>query len=383
MASIPAAASTGQTGHVSDHNILAAASVGVPLESFAGASDDARLGNALSYIAAQTYKPPLIFGQNRYYGPFTTTRTIFSGLKMIGSAGFGNQQRAANSNAQRLKISTSGAWLQMPSGSVFDFEARNLTFEGSSASTWLAGHSSGVLWTSKIGDCGWTEFQTVLGTSSQKLLLTACHFHGWWNINNSYGRAITIGGSDNTLWVGSNFLLDSPPAYTVPDCHMYLDNLQKSVVGGAFITAEQVPAAIIISGSNTYGSGTTLLGVRMEGRNENQPSYGSVLRITGGSTVIRDCWIAHAYSAPGSSGRSSEGGAVSVLGGTAVFDGVTFGKRPNGQADSTPQIYASGSSTIVRITNCLPGGGAWTSNLPGVSAVNGATVTNDASMRTL
>ncbi|MCA1781561.1 MAG: hypothetical protein ABR616_03645 [Dermatophilaceae bacterium] len=355
---------------------------GVTLESFSGASDDEKLGNAMSWVAAQTYKPPILLLENREYGSFTTPRDLFSGFKLLGGAAFSNQYRSALSTPQRVNVNTSGAWLRMPTGNVFDVEISRLSFYSQSSTTdFLGGHSSGVLWTSVIRDVGFSLFRHVLGSPTTKLLNTALICDGWWNVNNGRGAAMTVGGSDSTFWP-DGILLDSPTTLTagVVPYHMYFSFQSKSFVGPMYVTAESEPAAVRITGTTgTSVSGAQLIfhGTRMEGRNADAPSYGSVIRMEGGMVTFRDIWASYGFSDPASSGRSSEGGVISVLGGTALFDGCYY-SRATGVAEDVPFIYASGQDTKVRVRNTV-GVGDW-AGLPRVQAANNASVDTDNSV---
>lgn len=357
---------------------------GVRLESFIGATDDDKLTAAMNYVAAQTYKPAILLSENRLYS-FATKRDLFSGLKIIGSQAFSNQYRGALSTPQRvdLNIAGGGAWLNMISSSVFDVEIKNLSFYSQSSTTdFMSGHATGVLWTSVIRDCGWSLFRHVFGSPTVKLLLTACDWGGWWNINNSRGTSLHLGGSDNVLWVGNQFLLDSPSANsgTTP-YHMWLDYMEKTTVGHLFCTGEGNPASVRVSGNDSSG-GLVFLGGRYEGRNQNQPSKGSVIRQEGGRVTYRDIWTAYGYADPAGSVRTGEGGVVSVLGGTALFDGCWYSRAgASGVGETVPWIYASGANTKVTVRNAEVtfDGGTW-AGLPRVQAANGATVISDESV---
>jgi len=346
---------------------------GRTLESFSGGSDDAKLGAAMAYCNAQDYPPPILLLENRVYGPFTTQRTLYSGFKLLGGPAFSNQYRGALSVPQRVDVQTSGPWLVLPSGNTFDVEIARLSFYSQSSNSEFMGNpNTGVLWTSCIRDVGFSLFKHVLGSPTNKLLLTACLFDGWWNINNSRNVSMTMGGSDNILWVGSQCLLDTPTSISsggsVP-YHLWLDYMEKTTIGQMFITGEQIPAAVRVTGSATTG-GLIFSGTRMEGRNSGAPSYGSVVRVEGGHVTFRDCWISYGYANPGSSGRSNEGGVVSVLGGRVLFDACFYSRAV---AETVPWLYASGGSTQIRVRNAQVAhdGGSFT-GLPRVRAVNGA-----------
>lgn len=355
----------------------------VEVDSYSG-TDEQKLTSAMAYAAAQTYKPTLRLSSRRW--DFTTTRTLYTGFKITGS-GYGGsveQPRSGNPYGTYVKVSTGGGnpWLQVTSD-VYGCYVGNMSVEGTSTSGFITSNG-GTLWTSVLENLGFSAFSYVIGKTTSKLLMTACTFKGFWNINNSYGTAITIGGSDNTLWV-DGCLLDSPPAFTgtsVP-YHMWCDYLEKSVIGPMFITCEAVPAGIRVTG-NSSNAALIFTGLKVEGRNAGSSSYGSVVRIEGGRTTFRDCWLSYGYSAPGSSTRSNEGGVVTALGGRTLFDGCWYARAgTDGVTETTPWIYASGSGTTVRVRNAQTGedGGTFTA-VPLVSAVSSATSDVDNSVRT-
>lgn len=358
---------------------------GVTLESFPGATDDARLGNAMAYAQAQTFKPPILLLEQRVYGPFTTPRDLYSGFKLLGGPGFSNQYLEAPSTPQRVDVKTSGPWLRVPAGQTYDVQISNLSFYSqSSTCDFLGGHASGVLWTSIIRDVGFSLFRHVLGSPSTKLLLTACLFDGWWNVNNSRNVAMTLGGSDNVLWTGTQCLLDSPPAMVgSTPYHLWFDYMQKTTVGPLFITGEQSPAAVRVTGSATYGAQLVFTGTRMEGRNQGKPSYGSVLRIEGGHVTLRDCWLSYGMADPAASPRTGESGLVQVMGSARVlFDGCYFGRAAaSGVDESMPIIHAAGSSRV-RVRNAETGGSGTFAQVPLVASASGGVVDHDGSVRT-
>lgn len=353
----------------------------VEVDSYTG-TDDEKLTAAMAYAAAQTYKPTLRLSSREWN--FSTQRTLYTGFKITGSGAPGSveQPRSNNPYATQVSISTGSnlPWLQVTSN-VYGCYIGNMAVEGTSSSVFI-GSNGGTLWTSVMENLGFSAFRSVLGSTDYKLLMTACTLQGWWNINNSYRTAIVVGGSDNTLF-SNGCLLDSGDAFNSSSLpyHAWFDYCEKTWVGPMYITAEAWPAAIRVTGSNSYGA-LIFTGIKAEGRNSTEASYGSVVRVEGGQVTFRDCWFGHAYTSPGSSGRTSEGGMVTVLGGRVLFDGC-YVARSSSFAETNPVIYASGSSAKVTVRNmeACDEGATWVS-LPLVSAVSSATAVVDSSVRT-
>jgi hypothetical protein len=347
--------------------------------SFTGSTDDDRLDEIMSYAAAQTQKPTI----RLRYGITTLTRghDLYTGFALVGAGGGVpvEQIRSGNPYASRVNVRLTGTagstfCLRLNQAQTHRVSIQNISWEGNTSSSWIGSTNTGyVLWTSTLRDLAFSAFYSVLGSRQYKLLNTAILCDGWWNVNNAHDVSIHMGGSDSILWVGSNFLLDSPTSLNAAvNCHMWMDYQEKTIVGGGFITGEQEPAAIRVSGG-TSTDGLTFYGVRAEGRNAGAPSYGSTIRIEGGEVTFRDCWIAYGYADPGSSGRTGEGGVVSVLGGSATFDGCGFAASTGNNTEASPYLFATGASTKVRIRNQRVIG----TNVPYVKAVSGATINAD------
>jgi hypothetical protein len=340
---------------------------GVLLDSFSGANDDAKLTAAMSYAAAQTVKPAIYIG-NRQYSFSQTNRSLYSGFKMIGLGGFGDQQRAANSIPNDIRFTGAGTWFTNP-GTTYDVEFRGLCLQGNSNGQFIASNP-GVLWTSKFSDLGFNLWKNVFGNdsslSSTKFLNTACLWTGWGNINNSYGTACSFGGSDSKFFTGGQWLIDSPPSIMAAGkYHVIFDYQEESTVGGVYMTAEQSGGVLINGGATTKGLRFTG-GFDIEGRNSGQPCYGSLVRINGGGVSFRDCWFAYGASSLNANGRSGELGVITVAGSNAdvLIDGCWYDRAV---AESVKFVGISSGS--VRIRNIMRGakGGSW-SGLPQVSS---------------
>jgi hypothetical protein len=347
---------------------------GVALDSFAGATDDAKLTAALTYVAAQTVKPPIVFS-NRRYDFSQTNRQVFSGMKLSGAFAHGNQQRSANSIPNDIRFSGSGTWWTFPaSGNVFDLGFYGLSFQGNSNAQFMA-TGNAIMWTSVFRDLGFNLWKHVLGNPTTKALLTAVLFDGWWNVNNSYNTAFTLGGSDNNLWM-QGMLLDSEPAFMADGAyHCRFEWLGKTSVGPIYNTCEQ-NSGILVDGPDGSANPISFFGNgRIEGRNEDTPCFGSVLRIDGGSVAFRDWWFAFGASNIAGSGHSGEGGLITMTGGKALFDGATYA-RATGVAETVPFIYQTGGELRVRNTWACSEGGSWTGK-PRVRSLGGTADLDD------
>lgn len=356
--------------------------------AYADVDDDAILDNIMAYASTQTYKPTIRLRAG--LTTFEASHTPYTGFKLIGAGGPAavEQIRTGQPYASRVNVRLTGTagtrfLFDLASGQTHGVFIQGISFEGNSVSSFIGSTSSGVLWTSTLRDLAFSAFYSVLGSRTHKLLNTSIYCDGYWNINNAYDTSVVVGGSDSIFWVGSQFLIDSPTTLNGNILyHMWFDYQEKTVVGGAFCTAEQEPAALRVTGSNSGGTDLVFHGMRFEGRNSGQPSYGSVIRIEGGKPTFDHCWISYGYAAPGSSGRSGELGVITVLGGEALFENCTYSRATGLDADD-PWIGASGASTkvIVRNARTADDGGVWSGSVPLVSLASGATLDHDYSVR--
>lgn len=363
-----------ENGIEAAHALVSGIVGGVALDSFAGADDDAKLTAAMSYVAAQTVKPPILFS-NRQYSFSQSGRTVFSGMKLTGAFGHGNQQRAANSIPNDIRYTGTGTWWTMPAGSnVFDVGLYGLSFQGNSGSQFMA-TGTAVLWSSVFRDLGFNLWKHVLGNPSQSMNLTANLFDGWWNVNNAYNTSFTIGGSDNNLWM-QGMLLDSPNT-TMDNTayHMRVAYLSKTTIGPLYITGDKMSGVLVTGSTDGSANPVTFFGNgRVEGRNKTTPTFGSCIRIDGGRVTFRDWWIAYGASALNTTGHTGEGGVITMTGGHALFDGCTY-SRATSVAETVPWIYQTGGELRVRDVWACADGGTWTGkpvvrSLGGTAAVD-------------
>ena len=340
----------------------------VYLDSFAGSTDDAKLTNALSAVAADTY-PRTIQLTNRSY-TFATVRTPFTNMRIQGPAGYGNPERGSSGTPSSITLTMNGAWFTT-SSTVYGVSLHQLSFVGSSSSTnasVLQTTGSGQFYCLSMRDIFAARMGSVLGTQATPLYIIAASFTGDWEINNSYTGAFHLKGSDNSLWT-DGMLLDSSTSYNTSSngqYHLWLDAMQKSYIGPVYITCEAGWGGLHVSGqsfnvqSSSSGGPLVFNGARIEGRNDAQPCYGPNVRQDGGILILRDCWVGYGLSAPSSFGTGDGLGVVHQTGGQLLVDGTTY-DRADSVAETVPFIYTSstGDCQVSHILRAFRGG-TWT-----------------------
>lgn len=354
------------------------------VDTFPGSTDDEKFGNALSYAAAQTQPPPILFGNRQY--DLTTQRAMFSGLTMLGVPGMNNMERGNAQGAWKTRINaTGGGTFLQANSTLYDVTIRNFGFTGSQSTQFMGG--TGINWCMNLRDCSWSSFNSILGNQSTKLLLNLCRLDGWLSFHNSYTGEIHIGGSDNNLFAGTTNI-DSGTGYLSPGGSngqylLWFDYMEKTSVGPIYLTAEggwsgikvSGPTNLATSGGSNLGGPIWIHGAKIEGRNAGAPSNGSLIRVEGGQLNIRDSWLGYAMANPSATGRN-DSGIVHQTGGTVLVKGVTY-DRASSVAETTNFVYSSGGESHVGEITRGSKGGSWTGR-PRVSGVTyyDSTVTN-------
>ncbi|MFD1825863.1 MULTISPECIES: hypothetical protein [Mumia] len=315
----------------------------LPLSSFSGVDDDARLAAFMTYAAAQTYKgTTVVLDEDRTY-TFNNQQPLYSGFSIRGAIRPGDQNRSGHPSSNLIQVRTTGGWFYLNQAQTFACAFQGLTIDGTASNRLIEGHSSRVLWTSSFRDITSVNAAGVLGSSTQQLLMTACSGDGYWNINNVRNRGLALGGSD-CRFNFSMCLLDSPTAL-LPDTAFLasFEYLSKTNLQNFYVTAEG-HSAFSITGTGDFVS---FVDCAIEGRNAGAPCKGSLIRLTGDTRVtVRDTWLAYAMSDPTATGRN-DAGFVHATNGSVLLDGCVV-EHASGVAESTPILYASGGKHIVR-----------------------------------
>jgi hypothetical protein len=348
---------------------------GKELSTFSGATDDAKLTTALAYVQAQQTAvgrtPAILFTENRQYGPFTTTRTLFNGLRMVGYPGgpknfeISSGQPVQNNLQVNCGTGTSSWWVGN-GASRYDVYFSGLTLTSTNANTQFLAQEDNTLYACEFNNLTFYGFKHVLGRPAAKCLMTQVVLTGHWTTIAIQDTQYTMGGSDCELWNGGyNNMQASTTVAGADRYQIELSAMSKTNVGKIYCTSENNWRGVKVTGSSQK---LTFFGTVFEGRNAATPCVGTVLRIEGGNVSVRDPWLAYAMSAP----DAGENGVIHVTGGDVIVDGPAY-ERATGVAETVPLLYQSGGRVHIYDVQKA---GTW-SGLPRVQTVGGTLVATD------
>lgn len=356
----------------------------VYLSELAGADVAAKVATYVSTYLGQgvtAYKPGLILDTLGAIDTFSTQQQIQHGFTLVGPEWVQDQERAQNPLPNSLRIrSTGGAWLTLPTdpngaGSsdkrVYGVSLRNLSLDNQASYGLVHPHSTTQLSVFSLHSISSVNGGRILGNSTTKQLLTFGSFSGDWNVNNIQDTAFNVGGSDTWL-TPTKFNFDTGNLLPVAKYMAIFGGLSNSFVKNWYVTAEGAAFAQItggISDNSLHFSDCVI-----EGRNDNGTEYspGALARISGGQGRFHHLRSAFAMTAPTTSGRTpADAGVYHLTGGDWTFEGIDY-QKASGVAETTPLVYASGSSTVVRVRDVVATGATWTGK-PVVQVASGAT----------
>lgn len=338
----------------------------VALDSFTGANDDALLAAAMSYASAQTYKPAIMLTNRQY--TFTQPVTPYDGFALIGTEPTHDQNRSGNVLGCVVKLTTNGAWLTWPSGTlIHNVTLSKLSFDCGSAAT-ICTSGGARMW--KMDDLSFQNGTSFLGNSTTNWTHDTCVFTGVWNVNNVSQTAFNIGGSDSRF-SPTQLLVDSPGNQFMADTDFLvrLTSLNTTNIQNWYVTCDRHSGFLITGGTSMLPNRITHCDI--QGRNATTPCFGALIRCTS-DTIIADNEFAYAMSNPSATGRN-DGGALHFYGGNSLVTNCSY-KLASGVSASTPFIYVESGATV-RVSNILGDG-----FIPVVAAQSGATVYADSSV---
>lgn len=334
---------------ISDRVNLHETAYGVPLDGFAGSTDDAKLSAAFSYAAAQTRPPAIMLGNTAR--AFTGPYAMYDGLRLVSSLGT-TEREFANNGPQCVATVSGSAFLSVPSGGVknvwvsgIQFRAANGTVNWQTPVTDLS--NGPIINDGTFQNMAWVGFASVMQARHLRCRIddTYC--------NEGTDTQFKLAGSDNYYWQSGGFL--SSTKLTASKYYVYFTHMSKATVGPLFITP-QVATGIRVDGS--YG-GLQFVGTILDcnGRNATTACQGAAVLITGGRGMVFDrCWFLGNAVNPSATGRSPQDKGQVYIRGAAADLAFNLCQFSGGDSQAvytpagTPAIYAATGVTNVKVT---------------------------------
>lgn len=314
---------------------------GYYLDSYTG-TDDARLTAAIADqqgSGGSTNFAPIIL-PNRPIS-FTTPRTLYSGLKIIGPNVSGQKNPELSSgNFVGPEITLGGsissgasAWWS-GSGSVYDVFMSDFAVQGAVGSSvhQFLDHpvSGGTLYACEFRSLSFNFMRSVFGLKGSVTGFTQVNLTGVWTINNLWDTQLTIGGSDNSLWtagyvnMGPSASAAQTGTYADNDYQMYFSHLGNTTVGYVYLSALNGWRGLRVVGNQ---SALTFDGGVYEGYKPTRingllsgPAPGTVIRIDDGVASFDGTFFGQGMDNP----DAAENGLVQINAGEVSMVGCKF-----------------------------------------------------------
>lgn len=352
---------------------------GYYLDSYTG-SDDARLTAAIADQQASggtTNMAPIIL-PNRPLS-FNQVRTMYSGLKIIGANKSGQKNpELAGGNYVGPEI-TLGASLSsgasswwVGSGSLYDIYMADFAVQGSQGSSkhQFLDHNSGTLYACEFNSLSFNFMRGVFGIRGRTCFFTQVNLTGTWTINNLWDTQVTVGGSDNQLWMAGyvNMGPSSSAAQTGSIANASYQctftGLTNTTVGYIYCSALNGWRGIRQLGAS---SAVTYVGGVYEGYKPTRqngllsgPAPGTTIRVDDGAAAFYGCFIGQGMDNP----DASENGLVQINGGEVIMVGCNF--YGQNMATANAIHHTGGRLTVLGATKRINEAGTW-SNRPRVA----------------
>jgi len=354
---------------------------GAALDSFAGASDDAKLTAALSYAAAQTQIPAIMMPTTRVPTFSQGGRVPFSGMKIVGGPG-GNRNPELSSGKfvssfVKLRCGNAASSWFVGAGAVYNVYIADIGFEGSSnVQFWEQPMSTAPgLYSCRFENLGFNLFKHIIGRPGSTAAMTQVEFSGHWTANNAWDQQFTIGGSDNQLWMDGyiNMGTGQSGSLSGDNTKFYAQfaGLSNTNVGYMYLSGLNGYNCLRITGNS---DGLQFFGGVYEGyKPSGVPSGngaltlanpGSVIRIEGGSGAFYGGNFGQAMAQP----PADHLGVIDVKAGEWNFHSPNFYKGT--MAESVPMISRSGTARVAVFGATKRTGESWTAR-PGFKANTG------------
>ena len=331
---------------------------GILLDSFPG-DDDQKLTAAIAYQRSRSGMPPIVLGERNHV--FHQSRKLYSGLKIIGARPSGPKNlELASSGYVPTRVtlgrdigSGGSSWWVAPREDVYDVFMADFAVQGDtgrSVHQFLDCPTTGgsPLYACEFRSLSFDFMRSVFGRRDRPCALTQVIFSGHWTANNLWDTQFTVGGSDNSLWMGGQINIgpSSSPQQAAghDDFEMIFTSLSKTNVGYVYLTALNGWRGLKITGDSGMGLflyGGTYEGYRATGTERSGPAPGSLIRIEGGSGAFYGPSVGQGMARP----HAGERGLIHQVGGEWSVFGISFFR--GSMSDRVPCIHQAGGRMTV------------------------------------
>lgn len=381
----------------------------VPLSSFTGADDSAKLRNAISTFPSSGNRPILFIPSGTTLDAGANNPFVLpTGFHIMSAPGGQDEFGYAGKINVRHTSSASGSAdhgvFKMAVGPSKGQKFTGVQFDGTSTTRCFVDTaqdaSDSAYWQYvQFQNCSWDSFESVWQGTGTGILIAGVTYMDNFSCTRS---AWNIAGSDHQLFMGGGFIeMGTVGSYST---RRSLDSMLRfpntnAVVGPLYTTGSPTTPVRL----EAAAEGINFSDIVVEGRpspgtvggdtpTDGLHCAGALYRISGGRATIKATHFAYAMRDPISVGGFQPGGFFDIRGGSHSIIGGCFQPyvntvypawtRPDGVAvavDTQPPLaWVSGATTRLNIMGITRGTNVTSS--PVVFAHNGATVVADASV---
>lgn len=311
----------------------------VYLDSFAGANDDAKLTAAMTYAAAQTHIPTIVFPA-RTSSFSTVGRTPYSGMKLEGPPGCTGPKdmEIGSGNLPNHQILLSvgvdaSSWFNGASLTLYNIYVGGLAIQNANAASQFWSQPGGTLYACQFDSLALYGMKHSFGSAATKCLCTQVIFSGHWVVAGGTGCQFYIGGADNCLWMFGYCNMSNGGSVNADTYHVKLETCAKTSIGYLYLTCSGGWSGLLISGSSAFG-GISFHGGTYEGLS-GTPSTAPCITIAGGTANFHGGDFNYTTTA---------NGVIVQSGGNLAMFGPSY--TPAATAPS-PFLYQTAGSAVI------------------------------------
>lgn len=284
----------------------------VLMDSFAGTTDDAKLAAAMSYAAAQTFRPAIMLPAR--LSTFNVGGlTPYNGMRIIGPLGASGPKDPEDGNlANHLVVlnvgSDKSAWFNGTSA-VYNVYVGDIVFQEGNprAQFWNQPLSSGPgLYACQFHGLTFYGFQSVFGSPSEQCAMTQVTFTGHWVFANFRNTVVNLAGSDNDFWSGGYANIQTDQAAPAAGTPYLALSVGKTKLGYTYLTTVPGWGGVNMTG---VGYAVSWFGPTFEGTSANPANY-PFLNVSGGYLTVYGGRFHYLNPASGVNGAIVQSGGV-------------------------------------------------------------------------